>query len=293
MQAEGAALKYPMTWEANLLVTSLPIVAVIGALVAGGLGYSLLMLIPELLIGVPGIAWVLLRRYSLRETLRLNRIDGRTAAWSAAIGLVCWPVVAGMAALIEMGLSRIGPGPQMPYPTTAFEGVACAFVVIVLAPIIEEPIFRGFVMSAWLRRGTLAGLVLSGFLFASVHLEIAAILPITLLGIVFGLLVQRSNSLYSSILAHMSYNAVGSAFILAPALRAVPVQVLATAGGLALPLAIVLLGLFVGQFPAQPNAAPAERSGRVGVVLTLLVAVLMLAVFVFGELYLRLNPAAV
>ena len=249
--------KVPMTWEANLLTAFVLILVMVGGGIAVAFGLS--QIVFQLLILIPGLIWMALRRYPLKPTLRLNGINGRTAIWSALIGLACWPIVAGMAILIEQGLSRIGPGIQTPYPTSVVASIVYAVVLIVLAPITEEPIFRGFVMSAWSRRGILPGLLLSGFLFASIHLYSVSILPIALLGVVFGFLVLRTNSLYSSIIAHMCYNTIGTLFIIIPLLQDTPEWILIAAGGLAIPLAFLLLKSFARQFPGRPEIPPAEH----------------------------------
>jgi membrane protease YdiL (CAAX protease family) len=148
-------------------------------------------------------------------------------------------------------------------------------------------------MSAWLRRGTMPGLVLSAFLFASVHFQIVALLPIALLGIVFAFLVQRTGSLYSSMIAHAGYNTLGALFIIVPALRELSEWPLIVAGCLALPLAFLLLRSFNRRYPALPNTLPAERTPRIWVILSLLVVVTLLLVVAIGDIYVRLNPTGV
>ena len=290
MASDATEIKVPMTWEANLLVASVLILVLIGGGIAGTFGLSVLLIVSQLFVLLPGLIWIVLRRFPIQTTLRLHGIHGRTAIWSVLIGLACWPIVASMATLIDQGLSLIGPGPQIPYPTSAIESIVYAVALILLAPITEEPIFRGFVMSAWLRRGTLPGLFLSGFLFASLHLQLAAILPLTLLGIVFGFLAQRSNSLYSSIIAHMCYNMVGTLFVIVPSLRDTSEWFLVAVGGLAIPLAFLLLRSFARQFPARKEILPTERSHRIWVILSLLAVLVLLGLGVLGEFFLRLNP---
>jgi membrane protease YdiL (CAAX protease family) len=288
--SESVDIKLPKTWEANLLVALLLPLMALGAVLVAGLGLSSVLLIPQLLMVLPGLVWIVLRHYPLRQTLRLEGLTGRAALWSAAIGLPCYPVVVGMASLIELGLSRIGPGPQSPVPLSALDAIAYAVVLILLAPITEEPIFRGFVMSAWLRRGTVPGLVLSAFLFASIHFQIVAILPIALLGMVFAFLVQRTESLYSSMIAHACYNTLGALFIIVPTLREIPEWPLVAAGCLTLPVAFLLLKSFARRYPALPNTLPAERTPRIWVILSLLIVVIILVLVAVGDIYVRLNP---
>jgi membrane protease YdiL (CAAX protease family) len=290
--SSSAEIRLPKTWEANLLTALLLLLTAFAVVVVGDLGLSAMLLIPQVLIILPGLIWMLLRRYPMRRTLRLEPLTGRTALWSAAIGLACYPVAVGLASLIELGLSRIGPSPLPPAPSSALDVIAYAVVLILVAPITEEPIFRGFVLTAWLRRGIMPGIVLSAFLFASIHFQIVALLPIGLLGAVFAFLVQRTDSLYSSMIAHACYNSLGTLFIIVPGLRQISEWPLVLAGCAALPVAFLLLRSFARRHPALPNELPAERTGRIWVILSLLVVVIILAAVAFADIYVRMNPTA-
>jgi uncharacterized protein len=260
VKSEQTNLRCPLTWEANLLVVAVSILVLIGGAAASACGLMATMLFAQAFVILPALLWIAIRRLPVRTTLRLHPIDWRIAMWSALIGLACWPVVAGMSTLIEQGLSLIGPGPQIPYPTGLVESVIYAVVLIILAPMTEEPVFRGFVLRAWLRHGTVMGLVLSGFLFASFHFQLAAVIPLTFLGIALGLLVHRSNSLYSSMIAHACYNTVGTLFIIISSLRETPERLLIIAGAITLPIAVLLLWAFTRRFPASAEDPLARES---------------------------------
>ncbi len=81
---------------------------------------------------------------------------------------------------------------------------------IVVAPIVEEIFFRGFVFAGlagrygWLKAG-----LISAALFSVIHLQPLALPPIFILGFIFALLYQRSGSIWPAILMHLSTNAVG------------------------------------------------------------------------------------
>jgi membrane protease YdiL (CAAX protease family) len=263
----------------------------IGGVVVVASGLKVTMIVVQASVILPALLWIAARRLPPRTTLRLNSIDWRVALWSALIGLACWPVVAGMSSLIEQGLSLIGPGPQVPYPTGTVESVIYAFTLIILAPLTEEPVFRGFVLIAWLRRGTALGLVISGLLFASFHFSLAALVPLTFLGFALGLLVHRSNSIYSTMIAHACYNTIGALFMIAPSLREVSTTPLVIAGVIALPAALLLLWTFSRRFPASiTDSLGRESSPWVWTVLSLLVVVVITGVVAVGELFLRLSP---
>ena len=291
MQAGQNEPRIPRTWEANLVVAIVLILAMIGGAAFALAGNFSAMIFAQAIIILPAIVWIAIRRYPVRATLHLYPINWRIAAWSAIIGLACWPAVAGMAALFERGLKLIGPGPGIIPPTGWAESIIYAFVLIILAPWTEEPVFRGFVLSAWMRRGIALGLVMSGFLFALVHFQLAGLVPLTLLAIALGILVQQSSSLYASIIAHACYNIVGALYIIIPSLRETPDQSLIIAGAIALPIAILLLWAFTRRFPASAeSASPPETSAWIWTVLSLLVVLLISGLVAVGEVTLRLSP---
>lgn len=91
--------------------------------------------------------------------------------------------------------------------------VAIGVLVIVLAPIVEELFFRGFVFRAL--RGRLSfpvAALIDGAVFGAVHYtgsETLSILPVfVLLGIIFCWTVERTGSLYPAIAMHAFNNAL-------------------------------------------------------------------------------------
>lgn len=291
MNSEQTSLRYPKTWEANLMVAIVSILVLMGSALGVAFGILPIMIATQLLVILPGLLWIAARRLPFRATLRLYPVGWQTAVWSALVGLVCWPVVAGMSTLVEQGLSLIGPGPEIPRPTGIVESVIYVFVLILLAPITEEPIFRGFVLRAWLRRGTALGLVLSGVLFASFHFQLASLIPLTFLGVALGLLALRSNSLYSSVIAHICYNTIGTLFLVIPTLYETSEWLIIGAGMIATPLAILLLWAFTRRFPVPAEALlPSETSSWVWTILSLLVALGIGGLIAIGEVFLRLSP---
>jgi hypothetical protein len=82
------------------------------------------------------------------------------------------------------------------------------FVLICLiAPIVEETIFRGFLYAGLRRRLPLFTAVLgSALLFALMHNDLAALAPIAIIGAVLALLYERTHSLLPSIVCHALNN---------------------------------------------------------------------------------------
>ena len=91
---------------------------------------------------------------------------------------------------------------KLPSPVWFFIGGA------LVAPLVEEILFRGFIFGGLRGRyGFWKAAVISAVVFGAVHLQLTAFLPITLLGLIFAFLYERSQSIWPSILMHFLTNA--------------------------------------------------------------------------------------
>jgi hypothetical protein len=81
------------------------------------------------------------------------------------------------------------------------------FTASIAAPIFEEIIFRGFLLSSLSKYVSVTtAIILSSLLFAIAHLSLSEIVPLMTLGIVLGTVYSRSRNLLSSILLHGLWN---------------------------------------------------------------------------------------
>ncbi|MFC2027145.1 type II CAAX prenyl endopeptidase Rce1 family protein [Chloroflexota bacterium] len=78
---------------------------------------------------------------------------------------------------------------------------------VVVAPLVEEMFFRGFIFAGfWQRYGWQKAALISSALFALVHLQPLAFIPIFILGYVFAYIYYRSKSIWPGILMHFTVN---------------------------------------------------------------------------------------
>jgi membrane protease YdiL (CAAX protease family) len=77
----------------------------------------------------------------------------------------------------------------------------------IAAPFFEEYLFRGFLLPSLTKYLPVWGAIAaSGFLFALAHLNLADIIPLTVLGMVMGFVYWRSRNLLASMLLHCLWN---------------------------------------------------------------------------------------
>ena len=82
--------------------------------------------------------------------------------------------------------------------------------VVIVAPIVEEVIFRGLILSRLKTvMNTTAALIISSALFAIMHGHILWIAYTFLVGIIFGIVALKNKSIVASIMLHLIFNLVG------------------------------------------------------------------------------------
>ena len=111
----------------------------------------------------------------------------------------------------------------MPLPSIfPFEALAeipalMIFVLTIVAPLTEEPIFRGIILRGLLRRHSpVASVVVSALLFSFIHLNPTQLLPAFLLGLLVGWIYLKTKSLWPCILVHAIYNGMPTLAMLLP-----------------------------------------------------------------------------
>ncbi len=91
-------------------------------------------------------------------------------------------------------------------PETLIASSINAIVLVIVAPVVEEVFFRGFLLSRWRQKyGVRRAVVLSSVVFAVLHIDFIG-------GVVFGtvlaLIYIKTNSLIGPIIAHMANNGI-------------------------------------------------------------------------------------
>jgi hypothetical protein len=122
-------------------------------------------------------------------------------------------LILGVDALWEVARKQLGVAGQpnyLPLFGGGLQGLALAlFLGGIVAPVAEEVFFRGYLYAGLRDRLGLGwGLVISGVIFALVHLVPGVLPPIFVMGVVFALLYQGTGSLWPCIILHGAINSL-------------------------------------------------------------------------------------
>jgi CAAX protease family protein len=97
---------------------------------------------------------------------------------------------------------------QARFDDMASRSLAALVSACILAPVLEEMLFRGIILRSFLRQyRPRKAILLSALLFGLAHLNVYQFVVASLLGLLLGWLYERSRSLWPCILLHASYNA--------------------------------------------------------------------------------------
>lgn len=89
------------------------------------------------------------------------------------------------------------------------------FFGVIVAPIIEEIMFRGFLQPALKNSfGGRYAIAVTAALFAAVHMDMFAFLQIFILGMLLGYLYEKTQTLIASIVVHILHNSLTLVFLL-------------------------------------------------------------------------------
>jgi membrane protease YdiL (CAAX protease family) len=156
-----------------------------------------------------------------RVTRRLLGLEGGRLVAGFGWGIVGAATLLALAAASGIVMQRLGIEQPQLEALRPFRGLPTPQLLLIVAagaivaPIVEELFFRGYVFNAYLsQKGQHTAYVGSALIFAVVHGEVALLIPIFLMGLVLAFLYRRSGTLLAPMVAHMINNGLAFASFL-------------------------------------------------------------------------------
>ena len=141
--------------------------------------------------------------------------------WGVIVAVCFTPIGQEMNLLCGEVLQKIHVEPQteqavetLQRAAPGFNRIYLVFFALVIAPVSEEALFRGILYPTIKQYGfPRAALWGTSLLFAAVHVNLPAFLPLVILAIVLTILYERTNNLLACIVAHSLFNASAVAYL--------------------------------------------------------------------------------
>lgn len=154
---------------------------------------------------IPAMIYLMVTKKSIKQTLRLNKINIKDALFIILIGLLVYPV----AIFFSLVTSLIFPNNlaavmenliTMPF-------IIILLVVAVTPAITEEITVRGIILSGYRECSRYKSAIITGFIFGMLHLDGQQFLYATVLGFVLAMVVSITNSIFAGCILHFTMNA--------------------------------------------------------------------------------------
>ena len=207
--------------EIGVVLLTTFVVFVIFALIAGFLGESLSLLFGELLMVLPAVVFALLKRMPFMETFRLRRISLRGAAATLVLFIPVFILSDELDRLLQMFFPMPAEWFESLYDLVKFNSIGDAVAIllagVIFASVSEEMLFRGVLQNTLEHyRDPAMAIVSSAVFFALVHFNPWTSIQILLLGLVFGYVTWKSQSILPSIILHALNNLASLLMMNAP-----------------------------------------------------------------------------
>ena len=186
------------------------VLLLIGGLVQSREIYSGLVITQYLIILIPTVIYLKTRGFNLKTVLKLNKISLKQALLVPLIVIFSYPVAVFLNYLLVLLLSNfmeLKPVP-IPIPQNSQEFLLSLFIISISPAICEEVLFRGMVMSSYNKLGKKSAILISAILFGIYHFNIQNLLGPIFLGVIFGYMVYKTGSIFTSMIAHGVNNAI-------------------------------------------------------------------------------------
>ena len=147
-----------------------------------------------------------LARVCLRKTIGL----------AVGVALLATPIAMALQQLVARAMVSVNVEPRAQEVVQTLERtvqweqqIYFALVALVMAPVIEELVFRGILYPAIRQRGfPRAALWVSALLFAFTHANVMTFIPLTFLALVLTWLYERTGNILAPIVAHGTFNGI-------------------------------------------------------------------------------------
>lgn len=197
----------------------------------GDIPIALNILIPQGLILIPVLIYVLVTKQNLFHLIRFRKIN----FWSL---LLVIPVVYLLEPLlicinaVSMAFSTNVIAGTMDNITSTLPYVAGISLMALLPAIVEETTFRGVLLNSFYQeRHPWTAILFSALCFGLMHMNFNQIAYALVLGILMGILLEASGSILATMLLHFLYNATSTSLLyLLPKLMSWSTQVLEDSG---------------------------------------------------------------
>lgn len=182
----------------------------LGSIVQGINLFTGILITQILFLVLPNAFFIKKSGFSIKKAWRLNRLGFKNIILIFFITIFTYPIAAYFQAIfvsIVGSIKEVNPN-TLPIEISQIPFLWSVFFISIVPGICEEIMFRGTVLRAYEKLGIKKAIIISAVLFGVFHFTLLNLVGPAVLGIVFGIMVYKTNSIYSSMLSHSFNNLI-------------------------------------------------------------------------------------
>lgn len=166
------------------------------------------LLIQYLIILLPTLIYLKIKKRNIKNTLKINRLGLLNIIKIIILSFLIYPIIVFFQAVFIGFINHFYEiqAPFMPIAKNFKEYILSLLIMGLTPGICEEVLFRGLIMNEYRFVGIKKSIIISGTLFGILHFNLLNLIGPMILGIVFGITVYKTNSIFAGILGHTCNN---------------------------------------------------------------------------------------
>lgn len=167
--------------------------------------YAGKILFSEVVLAAPGAVYLLAGHRSYAQAVRLKRIRPSTIVW-LVLFTVCISPLMGMVNAISMLFVENSTTAAMNEVVTGHSYVFSMVLIAFIPCVFEESVYRGIFYNEYRKVSPIRGMLLSALLFGLMHGNLNQFSYAFLMGIIFALVIEATDSILASMIMHFLIN---------------------------------------------------------------------------------------
>lgn len=167
--------------------------------------YFVSLLYSQFILVLPTLIYVIYKKVSVKELFRYRKIKIGTVFLSILFAFLIMPLMQEIN-LISMLFAKNEITSKMYAITDGKPFILSMLVIAVVPAFLEESVYRGCFFNVYSKQSPLKAVVLSAFFFGLMHLNFNQFSYAFVMGMIFCLLVEGTNSIFTSMIVHFTIN---------------------------------------------------------------------------------------
>lgn len=168
--------------------------------------YLLLLGASQLLLILPAAVYLIVNKVGYREAVRMHKVKPSTVILLILLTFLLMPLLTLVNALSMVFTTNTTTDYMQ--TLTGQNSLVLSLIGVALIPcILEESVYRGIFYNEYRKAKPVAAIFLSAFLFAILHGNFNQFSYAFIMGIIFALIIEATNSIASTMIVHFIINA--------------------------------------------------------------------------------------